>query len=46
MDDIARILRYLASVGIVAQIEYDQYAATPITHTLTIPALAAGVAHT
>ncbi|KAI9822944.1 MAG: hypothetical protein M1826_000326 [Phylliscum demangeonii] len=42
---LGRLLRYLASVGMVRETAEDQYAATEITHTLIKPGLKAGVKH-
>ncbi|MCJ1310764.1 hypothetical protein MMC25_004431 [Agyrium rufum] len=42
---LARMLRYLAAIDVVKQLDHDQYAATSITMALDIPVLAAGVKH-
>lgn len=40
-----RILRYLASVGMIEEVGEDEWAATNITKTLSVPGLKAGIYH-
>ena len=40
-----RILRYLASVGMIEEVGEDKWAATNITKTLSVPGLKAGIYH-
>ncbi|KAM0797154.1 hypothetical protein BDR22DRAFT_892479 [Usnea florida] len=42
---LGRILRYLASVGMIDEVGEDQWAATNITKTLGVPRLKAGIYH-
>lgn len=44
-DFLGRLLRYLASFGMVKEIGEDEWAATEITRTLSVPGLKAGVYH-
>ncbi|KAL5337752.1 S-adenosyl-L-methionine-dependent methyltransferase [Aspergillus crustosus] len=42
---LGRILRYLASVGMIAETDKDTFTANNITESLSIPAIQAGVYH-
>lgn len=42
---LARLLRYLASVGVVTETGKDSFASNNITKTLTLPAVVGGVYH-
>lgn len=42
---LGRILRYLASVGMVEEVGEDEWTATNITKTLSVPGLKAGIYH-
>ena len=45
MEVPERVLRYLASVGMVREDAEDEYSATDITKTLGIPGFHAGIVH-
>ncbi|KAE8381896.1 S-adenosyl-L-methionine-dependent methyltransferase [Aspergillus bertholletiae] len=42
---VGRILRYLAAFSIISEASVNQFEATPLTHALTVPGLAAGIKH-
>ncbi|KAJ5104579.1 hypothetical protein NUU61_001926 [Penicillium alfredii] len=42
---LGRILRYLAAFNLVSETGVDQFEATPVTQTLTVPGFAAGIKH-
>ena len=42
---LERVLRYLASVGMVKEDAEDEYSASNITKTLSIPGFSAGLVH-